>query len=260
MEREFKTSVKLSIMIALLATIASIGGILWEGLYQDSQAIQAVWFVNDMITLFIAIPLLLASMYFSLKGSKKAQLIWVGSLWYLLYNYVFYLYGAAFNRFFLLYVLLFTLPAFSLVLTLSAMDAGNFRNNFSSKTPTRPISIFLFIFALALGIPWVIMALGFIFSNQAPPFEMTIVFATDLSFLVSVLIFSAILLWKQNSWGYVLAAMIMLKGLLYPLVLIIGGALSYYRTGAWDSFIPLYFTLWLLCTYYYRMLLRSVED
>jgi hypothetical protein len=76
------------------------------------------------------------------------------------------------------------------------------------------------------------MALGFILAGEAPPFEMTIVFATDLSFLVSVLIFSAILLWKKNIWGFILAAMIMFKGLLYPMVLMIGGAFAYFKTGA----------------------------
>jgi uncharacterized membrane protein (UPF0136 family) len=108
-------------------------------------------------------------------------------------------------------------------------------------------------------VPWIAMALGFKLSNQVPPFEMTVVFATDLSFLVSVLVFSAILLWKRNTWGLILAAMIMLKGVLYPLVLIIGGALAYFRTGTWDSFIPLYFVLWVLCAYFYRLLLKIIE-
>jgi hypothetical protein len=70
------------------------------------------------------------------------------------------------------------------------------------------------------GAPWVAMAFGFIKAGEAPPFEMTIVFVTDLSFLVSVLIFSSILLWKKNTWGFILAAMIMFKGLLCPICLL----------------------------------------
>jgi len=41
---------------------------------------------------------------------------------------------------------------------------------------------------------WIAMALGFKMSGAILPFEMTIVFVTDLSFLVSILLFSAILL------------------------------------------------------------------
>jgi len=259
METKFKTAARLTVLIAALSVIASAGGLLWSELYRDSESIKAVWFVNDLATLFIAIPLLLVSMNYAIKNSNKAQLIWVGSLWYLIYNYVFYLYGAAFNSFFLLYVLLFTLPVYTLVLVLNSIDPGSIKSSFNLNTPTRAISIFLFFFAMALGLPWVAMALGFIFSGQTPPFEMTIVFATDLVFLVSVLIFSAILLWKKDAWGYILAAMIMFKGLLYPLVLIIGGVVAFYRAGTWDSFIPLYFVLWALCVYFYRLLLKNLN-
>ena len=259
MDKNYKTAVKLSIILAFFAVIATVGGLTWRDLYRDSELIKSVWFVNDLITLIFAVPLLLVSMSYSLKGSLKAQLIWIGSLWYLLYNYVFYLYGAQFNNFFLLYVLLFSLSAYALVMTISNLDINLVKKRIKKQAPIRAINIFLFIFAFALGMPWVAMALGFKMSGEIPPFEMTIVFATDLSFLVSVLLFSAILIWKGNTWGIVIAAMIMLKGLLYPLVLMIGGTLAYFRTGSWDSFIPLYFVLWVLCAYFYRLLLKNID-
>jgi len=259
MDKDFRTAVKLSIVLALLAIIATVGGLAWSNLYRDSELIKAVWFVNDLITLIIAVPLLLGSTVYSLQGSLKAQLIWIGSLWYLLYNYVFYLYGAKFNNFFLLYVILFSLSVYALVMTISNLDIGLVKKRIKEQAPVRAISGFLFFFAFALGMPWIAMVLSFKISGEMPPFETTIVVATDLSFLVSVLLFSAILLWKRNPWGFVIAAMIMLKGLLYPLVLIIGGALAYFRTGTWDSFIPLYFVLWVLCAYFYRLLLKSID-
>lgn len=259
METKFKWAARLTVIVVFLSIIATVGGLVWDELYRDSELIKAVWFANDLITLFLALPLLLLAMHYALRGSLKAQLLWAGSLWYLIYNYVFYLYGAAFNSFFLLYILLFTLPVYTLVIVFSNMDIALIKSSFNVRTPTRAISIFLFFFAIALGAPWVAMVLGFIFTEQIPPFEMTIVFATDLSFLVSVLIFSAILLWKKNPWGYILGAMIMFKGLLYPLVLMIGGTLAYYRTGTWDTFIPLYFVLWVLCIYFYRLILTNVN-
>jgi len=255
-----KTAVRLSLTLALFVVIASLGGLILSDLYRDSDSIKAVWFVNDLITLFLAVPILLISIYYSQKGSLKARLIWIGSIWYLLYNYVFYLYGAQFNNFFLLYVLLFSLSAYALITTISNLDVSLVEKSIKEKAPYRAISAFLFFFAFALGAPWVAMALGFIISGEAPPFEMTIVFATDLSFLVSVLIFSAILLWKKNIWGFILAAMIMFKGLLYPMVLIIGGAFAYFKIGVWDSFIPLYFFLWVLCAYFYRLLMISIDQ
>lgn len=259
MATNMKTAAKLSLTLALFAIIASLGGLIWSDLYRDSESIKAVWFVNDLITLVLAVPFLLLSIYYAQKGSLKAQLIWIGSIWYLLYNYVFYLYGAQFNSFFLLYILLFSLAIFALTLTLYNLNVSQVEESIQKQTPYRMISGFLFFFAFALGVPWIAIALGFIISGQVPPFEMVIVFATDLSFLVSVLIFSAIMLWKKNVWGFVLAAMIMFKGLLYPMVLIIGGAYAYFRSGVWDSFIPLYFVLWVLCGYFYWLLLKSFK-
>ncbi len=78
METKFKTAVKLLIITSILAAITSIGGLLWKGLYKDSQAIHAVWFDNDIIALFIAVSLLLVSVNFSLKGSKGFS--WCGSV------------------------------------------------------------------------------------------------------------------------------------------------------------------------------------
>ena len=255
-----KTTVKLSLALACFAVIASLGGLFLSDLYRDSDTIKAVWFVNDLITLVLAVPILLATIYYAQKGSLKARLIWIGSLWYLLYNYVFYLYGAKFNNFFLLYVLLFALSVYALITAITNLDQAQVEKSIKERAPYKAISGFLFFFAFALGMPWVAMTFGFIISGETPPFEMTIVFATDLAFLVSVLIFSAILLWKNNTWGYILAAMIMFKGLLYPMVLIIGGAFAYLKTGVWDSFIPLYFFLWVLCAYFYRLLMISIDQ
>ena len=42
------------------------------------------------------------------------------------------------------------------------------------------------------------------------------------------------------------------------MVLMIGGTLAHFRTGTLDSFIPLYFVLWVLCAYFYRLLLRNI--
>ncbi|KAB2952734.1 hypothetical protein F9B85_08780 [Heliorestis acidaminivorans] len=258
MKKQFLIAEKMSLLVALLAIVASIGGLLLENLYRDSEAIRAVWFVNDLITLFVAVPILMGSIYFASKGSIRASLVWVGSLWYMLYNYVFYMYGAAFNAFLLIYILLFVLSVYSLILTLVQINVVKLKSQLLDRAPTKAVSTFLFAFAGALGFPWVMLALRFIQLGETPPFEMTIVFATDLSFLVSVLIFSGILLRKKNPWGVVLSAMVMLKGVLYPLVLIIGGALAFVRVGTWDVFIPLYAVLWLLCIYFYQLLLSRI--
>ena len=95
--------------IAILAALTSIGGLLRPDLYRDNLFVKTTWLGNDAVTLFIAVPILIAALVYSAKGSSKGQLIWMGMLDYMLYNYAFYLFGAAFNVFFLLYAALLAL-------------------------------------------------------------------------------------------------------------------------------------------------------
>ena len=87
----------LSIIIAICAVFTSIGGIFFSGIYIDNQLIVSVMRANDIVTLFIAVPIMLASIFWDIKNSYKARLIWIGTLFYMMYNFIFYLYGVAFS-------------------------------------------------------------------------------------------------------------------------------------------------------------------
>jgi hypothetical protein len=94
-DAKLKTSWSISVLIAVLAALASLGGLLLPGLYRDNAFITTTWLGNDAVTLLLAVPLLAAALFFSAGGSRKAQLVWMGALDFMLYNYAFYLFGAA---------------------------------------------------------------------------------------------------------------------------------------------------------------------
>ena len=96
-DKKLKPVAILSILIAILAAIASAGGLLLDNLYRDNAFVTTTWLGNDAVTLFLAVPILVAAMILAKRGSFRAQLIWMGALDYMLYNYAFYLFGAAFN-------------------------------------------------------------------------------------------------------------------------------------------------------------------
>lgn len=77
---KLKPAYILSLIIALVATIACAGGIFMKDLYQDTDFIKTAWFGNDVVTLTIAIPLLLIALVQARRGSQRAQLIWMGLL------------------------------------------------------------------------------------------------------------------------------------------------------------------------------------
>jgi len=250
----------LSIIVLILSVITSGGGLLTESLYKDHEAIKSMWFVNDIVTLFLAVPSLAAAMRFARGGSLKARLIWAAVLWYMIYNYVFYVYGAVFNAFFLFYVALIILPSYAVILILAKIDPNEVRKNFHKKTPNKGIGAFLLFFGAALGIPWIAIALSFIFNGQDAGDSNRIVIATDWIFLISIVLVSGVLLWRNHPWGYILTMLIMIKTQFYPIVLILGGIFTYMKTGTWDVFIPLYTVLWAVCTGIFITLLRNMKS
>ena len=102
MSKKFKTTFILSVLIAVLALVASAGGLFLDNLYRDNPFVTAVWQGNDAVTLFVAVPILVVASILAQRGSKRALLIWLGSLDVILYNYAFFLFAARLNWFFLI--------------------------------------------------------------------------------------------------------------------------------------------------------------
>jgi hypothetical protein len=248
-QTKFKTSYVLSIIILLLAAVASAGGLVISDLYRDNAFVKRTWFANDAMTLIVAVPLLIAALAFTRRGSPRALLIWMGLLMYMVYNYAFYLFAAAFNRFFLLYVALFSLPVLALIFALSRLDANALSRQFAARTPVRLIAGFMLFFSLLLGGMWIGISLGVAVSGQIPEMfakfghPTNVVFALDLSILMPGMVLGAVLLWRRQPWGYVVGAMMNIKAVTYALVLIVSTIYSLVIAGVGDDLLPLYIIL-----------------
>jgi hypothetical protein len=227
-----KPAYTLSTIIVVLATVASAGGVLKPDLYRDNALVKAAWFGNDWVTLLVAVPGLVAALLLMGQGSQRARLVWLGLLDYMLYNYAFYLFGAAFNAFFLVYATLFAASIYALIFSLSRMDVEEIRRGFSPGIPVRWISGYMLLTAASIGGLWIAMSLGFVVSGNVPEairqteHPTGIVFALDLTLLVPALVLGAVWLWHGRAWGYVIAAMLNVKGALYTLALTVASVTS----------------------------------
>jgi hypothetical protein len=223
-----KAAAILSFIIAGLMMITSAGGLVIPSLYRDNLFVTAALRGNDLVSLAVAAPLLMGAVILSRRGSKRALLVWVGMLDYALYNFAFYLFGAAFNIFFLLYVALFALSIYALVYLLVGIDAEAIARQFRPQTPVRWISGFMLLVAVGLSVLWVGTSVDFIVTGQVPAMVETvehptnITAALDLTFVVSVLVLGAVWLWQRRPWGYVLIAASAVKGAVYNLALTAG--------------------------------------
>lgn len=228
----------LSLMLILLTFVASAGGLLIEGLYRDTELIKRSWLGNDLVTLLVVVPAFIFSLALSYKGSTRAYLVWMGLLAYTIYNYAFYLFGAVFNKFFLIYVAIFSLSIYALVLGLSDLDLKRISQYFSIKTPVRWISAFLLFVSLPLAIVEIGMIINFLITDKVPEAP-SLIFALDLSVVVTNTALAAVLLWQKKSWGYVLSAIMLVKAFTYGLVLSTATAIVA-NTGSMDPLMPFY--------------------
>lgn len=216
----------ISIAIAVLATVAAAGGLLIDDLYRDNLLVRAAFRGNDLVTLGVAVPVLIVALILAFRGSQRAQLVWLGILAYTLFNYAFYVFGAVFNPFFLLYVALFTLALFALLFGLPHLDINGLSRRFRASPPVTWVSIYMLVWGVLQGGLWIGRSLGFVVTGQIPGdilqtgYPFATVYALDLSLLVPFLVLGAIWLWQRRTWGYVLGIILNVGGATYALALI----------------------------------------
>ena len=141
----------LSSAVGVLALLASLAGLLADGVYGEAESTAEMLRGYDLVTLVFVVPALVLSQLSARRGSDRAQLMWVGMLAYLGYSYAYYLFGVPFSDLFLLHAAVFSCSLFALVLTVSALDVQGIAARYSPRTPRRIVAAVLGLLAAALG-------------------------------------------------------------------------------------------------------------
>jgi hypothetical protein len=220
--------------------------------YRDVEWIKATWYANDWVTLLVATPLLWYGHARAARGSVPGLLLWLGTAAYAVYNYAFYLFGAALNPFFPLYVLGVVLGAAALGWGIAGTDVDAVAASFGQGTPARMIGGYLVTVAAGLAIVWLGLWGAHVFGGRPTPVEpeaFKVVAALDLSLLVPSLGLAGMLLWRKEPWGYLAGALAAVMGSLYLLVLALGSAVAIARGLATaPGELPIWGTLTVLTT------------
>jgi hypothetical protein len=253
-----------TVLLAVMLTQA-ITGLAFRAAYRDVEWIRATWFGNDWVTLIVAAPLLSIGLARTAVGSVRGLLLWLGLIGYALYNYAFYLFGAALNAFFPIYVVALVLAVTVLVLALSHIDTARLSNSVGRTAPMRLVGGSLVFIAIGLASAWLAMWAAYVFAGRPTPVEpeaFKLVAALDLSLMVPVLGVGGVLIWRRMPWGLVISAIASIQGALYLLVLSVNsvvaihrglttapgelpiwGTLTIFTGGGWHSFCSQVFDL-----------------
>lgn len=223
---------QLSILIAILAALASYTGIYSEGgpgphsiesvrgkkvfiygkgLYRHmSRDVAPQGIAQDYITLYLAIPLLLIALLWARTGSLKGKYFLSGMLGYFLITYLFYLVMGMYNALFPVYVALLSMSFFAFALMMLSFDLNTLPERFSEDTPVISTGAFLILQCIAISVMWLGIIIPPLVSGEIIPPEVEhyttlIVQGLDLALLLPLGIVAGVLFIMKNPFGYLMA-------------------------------------------------------
>jgi hypothetical protein len=220
----FRAAYVLSTIVTVLSAGVSVIGLLFPGVYRSTGWGNGTSLGNDLVTLVVAVPVLALAIIYSARGSVRARLLWLGALYYMLYNYAFYVFGMPVTKLYLLIIAAFTLSGLALALGMFNLDVEAISRRFSPRTPGKPIAVYLFYVAAMISFLWISRWVKFLLTGQVPDVNGSqnayqVIAAVDLSFMVSLQIPAAYLLWTRRPWGYVFSVVAFVQGAMYTAVM-----------------------------------------
>ena len=177
---------RLTVVLLLLMVLQASTGLLVSTAYRDVAWIKATWFGNDWVTLVVAVPLLIVGLIRTGAGSRRGLLLWLGVIGYAFYNYAFYLFGAALNAFFPIYVVALVLALIVLILALWRIDTPRVADCFGSTALVRLIGGSLVFVGTGLAFVWIGLWAAYVFAGWPTPIEpnaFRLVAALDLTLM-----------------------------------------------------------------------------
>jgi hypothetical protein len=216
-KRDLSLAYVASIVVALVMTIASLAGLIWgSAIYPfTDMKLFPLLVGQDALNLIVGLPLLLGSMWLARRGSLIGLLLWPGALFYVAYDYGYYVLGAPTNWFFLPYIGLLTLSMYAAVAVVVGIDADAIRERFSGNVPRRAVGGVLAGLAVLFTTLWMALNVSAMASGTPLDDVARVVTIMDLTLQLPALFVGGILLWRGASIAYVVAPGLLLQAAAY---------------------------------------------
>ncbi len=205
----------LTILLAVTLTVVSVTGAFLPSTYErDAASMAAQGAGQDLVNLFLVMPLLLISYYSLTRNSKVAALIYGGTLFYIVYSFIIYAFGVHFNRLFLLYCATLGLSLYAFILYM--MDIRQIDvSSWFEKAPVKLVSAYIIFVAVIFYALWLKAVVPAIIENTVPhevsAYGLLVnpVHVIDLAFALPGLIIGALLIRNKLNLGYIIASLAM---------------------------------------------------
>jgi len=223
MERKNQRTIAvLGVLLAIsLAVVSYLGAFHPLTYVRDSASMGAQGIGQDLVDLFFVLPVLLISLFYSLKNNRIAILVLAGTLFYILYSFIIYAFGVHFNQLFLLYCSTLGLSLFAFLILIMELNKQDIKSWFNKSGITKTIGVYFIIVAIMFYLLWFKDVVPAIINNSVPAtvsdYDLLVnpVHVIDIAFALPGLILVAVLLFKKHNLGYIFAPV----GLVFTIIL-----------------------------------------
>jgi hypothetical protein len=242
----------LTAVLGVLMIVQAVLGRACSEQYRDVAWIRASWLGNDWVTLLVAVPLLVVGAASANRRRARGIALWLGVTAYAAYNYAFYLFGAALNVFFPLYVALVLIASAILIHTLWATAVDDVGGQFQPFIPAKVVGGYFVLVGVALTVVWITTWAAMVFLGRLIPVDadtFRVIAGLDLIILVPPLVLGGALLWRKSAWGVLVATIAGVQSSLYLLVLSVNAGIAVSgRLVSPPGEIPIWIILMMLTT------------
>jgi hypothetical protein len=243
-----RTFVTIVYLIAGFTLISCALGVFNNDIYRDGSWIKAQWLGHDVITLFLAFPLLLISLNRGVvEDEYKWKLVIAGILLYYIYTYSFFIFGAELTLLYLFHLPIFALSIVALKISLFDIFRLHPKISIPGKSLPNTICIYLFSIGLTVAVLWLTDIIAHLtipdYVSQTPNGKAPlIIYSLDLAIILPLMIFSAIQLIQKTQTGYIITAIMLVNSTMLGFALMAGGVSKHIQ-----NLSPVYFLILIWC-------------
>jgi hypothetical protein len=190
-----------SILVAIMMAAISIAGLAARTAIYPTEELAEALVPNDVVNLFVGLPILLGSMWLARRGSLAGLLCWPGALLFVLYNYLAYIFAVPLSWAFMVHLGLVVLCLYALVGLTAGIDGEVVRQRLAGKVPEKFAAGVITGFGLLFFLRVILVSAQSISSGDLMN---EIDYAANFSdfFTSPAMLIGGVLLWRREAFGY----------------------------------------------------------
>jgi hypothetical protein len=201
----------ISLVIGALMAVASVAGLLVQTVVYPTDELLESFVPNDVVNLFIGLPILLGSVWLARRGRLVGLLLWPGALFYVFYSYLVYVLSMPLGVPYMLHLTLVALSAYTMIGLVASIEGTAVRRRLAGAVSERAGGGVLVGLGLLILVR-VIVVVAAALTSRTPVAEVELALHVSDFMLAPAWIIGGVLLWRRETLGYVSGLGLLFQG------------------------------------------------